>query len=118
MRKFFWCLWYHLGLYEKSDDLTETIKRIVTLIETCPEVEVKVSYFNINVKTKSQSFELWNANKYYAWLQCGTINGRAYSYLRPSTEAKYLLRKCLLKRGLNLNPPSPIRKLNIPEIKC
>lgn len=122
MKKFLWCLWQSTCLhnYEADKQVDELVYRSISLIDNCPNVTVEVDEYYITIKTFSTTIMLWNANKWYAWLSSGYVNGKRYRGMRASNTAMYDLKTCLKKHGFNIyvKTPDPEKTIIFNDIKC
>lgn len=101
-----------------SPELTALVYKCVQLIETCHTTKVEIDYYNLVISTANSKIIFWNANKYYAWLCSGSINGRHFSGIQPSVEAAFALKECLRKHGYNIHAPEERQKIYILDVKC
>ena len=119
MKRFFWKLFKTMN-YEESQDLTDLVYKCIWLIKNCPNVTVRIEQYRMNITTSSSSIELWNENKFHAWLCQGEVNGRKFKDIRPSLDAMYDFKVFLKKQGYDIyvkNPPL-YDKIRIDDVKC
>lgn len=119
MKKFFWCL-FRFNNYKISQDLNALIYKCIWLLDNCPNVSVKIDHYEIRITTSSTCITLWNANKFYAWLARGSVNGREYTNAGASAKALYDFKECLKKHGYDIyvQDPDEIVNIRIDDIKC
>lgn len=121
MRKLLFRMWVLFLNHKIEASLTATVYKAISLIENCPSVKVEITYHNIKIQTSSTTINFWNANKFYAWLQSGDINGVRYRGISPSRSAMFDFKECLKKRGYNIYVPEhtdhiPSNVIN--QIRC
>ena len=119
MKRFFWKLFKSKN-YVESEELTNLVYKCIDLIENCPNVTVSIRQYQININTSSSSIELWNENKFNAWLSRGSVNGRAFKDLSPSWDALYDFKVFLKKKGYDIYvTDEPLYgKIRIDDVKC
>lgn len=106
------------NIYKVNDSLTDLIYKCIWIIENCEDSTVHIDEYYINIKTSSSTIELWNENKWYAWLTKGSVNGRGFDDIAPSKLSKYLFKECLKKHGYNIFPTAEKLQIDISDIKC
>lgn len=120
IQEFLWCLFRIRGNYPVSSNLNVLIYRCIWLLDTCPNVSVEIDYFHIRISTSSTKIELWNANKFYAWLSSGCVNGRSYDKVGASARACYEFKECLKRHGYNIyvKRPDTDDGIRVDDVKC
>jgi len=104
--------------YDESKDLTDLVYRCIWLIENCPNVTVEITQYYLIIKTSTSHIQLWNENKFYAWLCRGTVNGRNYDRLSPSLDAMYDFKNYLEEKGYNIYVPQKPDAIDLQDVKC
>lgn len=119
IKRFIWKM-FKVRNYEEDKQLTNLIYRCIDLIENCPNVRVSIDYYDIVITTNSCEVVLWNANKYYAWLCRGSINGRTFDSISPSLNAMYDFKHTLNKKGYNVHVKKHTYKpsIYINDVNC
>lgn len=88
------------------------------MIENCPHAVVEIDYHYITITTSTSTIKLWNANKFYAWISSGTVNGRGFSGCMPSREVSYEFMVFLKKRGHNIFQKEAQKSISVSDVKC
>lgn len=117
MKKWYWCL-FRTTNYKADESLDGLIIKCMELINNCPNVKVEIDYHWVTIKTESSTVILWNANKFYGWLDSGSVNGERYIEKSPSASVMYDFKELLISKGYDINPPKPTTGINIIDIKC
>jgi hypothetical protein len=120
MKKFFWCLFLGSMNHAKNSGLTDLVYKCIDIIDNCPNASVYISQYYIKINTSSSRIELWNENKFYAWLHRGHVNGRYFSNISPSKEAIYDFKECLKRHGYDIYVKNivPSEMVDINDVKC
>jgi hypothetical protein len=118
MKKLIWCILRVIRDEKTNQDITALVYKAIYIIENCKDVRVSINYYNIKIETKKSVIEFWNANKYYAWLCSGSVNGKGFFGGMPSRSAMYDFKKCLKKHVYNIHQKLPELTINLSEISC
>jgi len=116
MRKFFWCLFKWFKNYPHSEDLDNLVRKCIWLIENCEGVSVTIDQYKIYITSASTKIELWNANKFYAWLKHGYVNGRHFGNVSASNKVMWDFKECLKKHGHDIYVKE--QEIDISDVKC
>jgi hypothetical protein len=83
-----------LALSNQSVDimLDDAVRRIIA--EGIQSVSVD-KYYIVGVTNKGMQFRMWNANKYYAWLNEGVIGSFQWKDARPTAATMLELRNAI-----------------------
>lgn len=116
LEKIIWCA-FRPALYDIKEDSDALIRKCIELVNTCPDIKVTVGFYYIELQTKTTDIKLWNANKWYAWLNRGSVNGRAFTNSMPKRGTAYDFKKILQTKGYDLFPSEPHR-IRIDDVGC
>jgi len=106
LEKFVWCPLRIVRNYPTHPSADAIVKKCIDLISNYEDTEVSVTYYWIKVTTKDKTIRLWNANKFYAWLNDIEISGRLVCYMyMPSRGVMFDFKKLLERKGYDLYPP-------------
>lgn len=116
LEKIIWCI-FKVPLYKVREDSDALIRKCIDLINTCPDIKVTVGFYYIELETKTTHIRLWNANKWYAWLHRGYVNGREFTQSMPKRGTAYDFKRLLETKGYNLFPSEP-HQIRIDDVGC
>lgn len=116
LKRFFWCL-FHRSLYKTDLSLTILLYKLIPLIDS-NLLQVSVDPFHLFITSDKFIIQLWNENKWYAWLSNGQVNGDRFQNLMPSLKSMYDFKECLKRNGFDpfFNPKPAVRLKFLNEI--